>query len=620
VRPRAALGALARGFCSGDAGDRLAKSKAARLAALVTAGAALLVVTVGGESATAAAPQLSLGAKSSAEGLLLGELYKQMLQANGFDVAYSTYRTTKAMDQALRRGRIDMYVEDTALLLQSVFRRKPTAGARGKNYGLAKKLQEPHGATLLSPTRSAGDETDSGSGALTPVIRTVLLKTLATRFTSPVNALSARLTERTLDPLGAAVAARKRTAAAAAKSFLKAAGLIQTANVFVAANGNDNGSNCRRFDGVRNPDSAGGSVCKSLDKAYHVARAGDTVEVAAGSYPPQTIAAKAGAAAPNVLIRPAAGATVSLADLVTAGSFLTLRDMTIPTGSNHGRGWQNTGSNVTLDNVDVTGPWANVLLTGGSNVTWQNSSLGTPGNTAIRLCQMGDHEPMELSNVSNLLLSNIDFYQFHAETGNPACGPDSNMHLETIRVWDDVNGWRLERSRFHRGDGSNSARVFFSKISGGDPTNITFVNNWFGDSSGSVSIYLTANSACTNYTFAYNAWEEGFIDDCSPKTSLKMVGNTGTQPNYLPCMGTANIRDLWVWNSAGNCGSDQWLVDSGNSLTAYKYAADGYHLQANSPGINQGETTECMALTGGVDIDNRPRSGPCDTGPDEYGN
>jgi hypothetical protein len=27
-----------------------------------------------------------------------------------------------------------------------------------------------------------------------------------------------------------------------------------------------------------------------------------------------------------------------------------------------------------------------------------------------------------------------------------------------------------------------------------------------------------------------------------------------------------------------------------------------------------------MALTGGVDIDNRPRTGPCDTGPDEYGN
>jgi hypothetical protein len=358
----------------------------------------------------------------------------------------------------------------------------------------------------------------------------------------------------------------------------------------------------------------------SFNRAYQVAAPGDTVEVAAGAYGPQTLAAKAGAAAPAVSFQPAAGATVTLADLVTQGSYISLRDMSVPTGSNHGRGWLNTGSNITLDNVDVTGPWANVQLTGGSNVTWKNSGLGTPGNTAKRLCASGDHEPMELSNISNLLLSNIDFYPFQPELGNPACGPDNNMHLETIRVWDDVDGWRLERSRFHRGDGSGSARVFFSKISGGDPKNITFVNNWFGDSSGTVSIYLTANSACSNYTFAYNAWEEGFVDDCSPKTSLKMVGNTGTQPNYLPCMGTANIRDLWVWSSAGNCGTDQWLVDPGNSLAAYKYAADGYHLQANSPGINQGETSECMTLTGGVDIDGRPRSGPCDAGPDEYGN
>jgi hypothetical protein len=395
--------------------------------------------------------------------------------------------------------------------------------------------------------------------------------------------------------------------------------LLNSANVFVAANGRDNGSNCKRFgSGASNPDASGASVCRSLNRAYQLASPGDTVQVAAGSYGPQTIAAKSGASAPNVVIQPAAGANVTLDDLVTQGSYLTLQNMTIPTGSNHGRGWQNTGSNITLDNVDVTGPWANVLLTGGSNVTWKNSGLGTPGNTAKRLCATGDHEPMELSNISNLLLSNIDFYPFQPELGNPACGPDSNMHLETIRVWDGVDGWRLERSRFHRGDGSGSARVFFSKISGADPKNITFVNNWFGSSSGTVSVYLTGNSACTNYTFAYNAWEQAFIDECSPKTSLTLIGNTGTEPNYLPCMGTANIRNFWVWNAAGNCGSDQWLIDSGNSLSAYKYAADGYHETANSPGINQGETTQCMALTGGVDIDGDPRTGPCDAGPDEY--
>jgi hypothetical protein len=392
------------------------------------------------------------------------------------------------------------------------------------------------------------------------------------------------------------------------------------ANLFVAANGSDSGGNCKRFGSAQtSPDSSGASLCRSFNRAYQLASPGDTVEVEGGSYPSQTLAAKAGASAPNVLFRPASGAGVSLDSLETEGSYLSFHDLTVATGNGHARGWYNSGSNVLLDGVDITGPWANVHLAG-SNLTWENGGLGNPGNTVKRLCAQGDGEPVELANVNGLLMSNLDFYPFQPELGNPACGPDSNMHLETIRVWDAVSNWRLERSRFHRGDGSGSARVFFSKISGPDPSHVTFVNNWFGSSSGTVSIYLTANSACSNYTFAYNAWEQGFIDDCSPKTSLTLVGNTGTEPNYLPCMGTANIRDLWVWNAAGSCGSDQWVLDPGNSLGALKYASDGYHLQAGSPAINAGETTQCMALTGGVDIDGRPRSAPCDAGPDEYGN
>jgi hypothetical protein len=357
----------------------------------------------------------------------------------------------------------------------------------------------------------------------------------------------------------------------------------------------------------------------SLNGAYQAARSGDLVLVMAGSYPVTTIGPDNGALTGSVTMQPAGGA-VTIDSLTTSGDWLSLKNVTIPTGSNHARGWYSSGSNLVLDGVNVTGPWANVKISGGANVSWKNSGLGTPGNTAIRRCQQGDGEPVELSGVSNLLISNVDFYPFQPELGNPVCGPDSNMHLETIRVWDGVNGWRLERSRFHRGDGSGSARVFFSKISGADPANITFVNNWFGDSDGTVSVYLTQNSPCTNYVFAYNHWEESFVDECSPKTSLKMIGNTGSQPNYLPCMGTVNIRDLWVWNSAGSCGSDQWVLDPNNSISALRYAADGYHLQPSSPAIDAGDATQCALYTGGVDIDGRPRTGTCDAGPDEYGN
>jgi chitodextrinase len=385
------------------------------------------------------------------------------------------------------------------------------------------------------------------------------------------------------------------------------------ANLWIDPSG---GSCTRSATTVAYSDAAG---C-TWNGAYQAARSGDVILVKAGSYPVTTIGPTNTALTAPVTMQPESGATVNVDSLTTSGNYVTLKDFTIPTGSNHARGWFNTASNITLDNVDVTGPWANVKITGGNNVAWKNSGLGTPGNTAKRLCAQGDGEPMELSDVSNLLLSNIDFYPFQPELGNPVCGPDSNMHLETIRVWDGVTNWRLERSRFHRGDGSGSARVFFSKISGPDPANITFVNNWFGSSSGTVSIYLTANSPCNNFVFAYNAWEQGFVDQCTPKNGLVLVGNTGTEPNYLPCMGTVNTRNLWVWNAAGSCGTDQWVLDPSNSLGALKYASDGYHLQAGSPAINAGESTLCAQYTGGVDIDGRPRSGTCDAGPDEFGN
>jgi glycine betaine/choline ABC-type transport system substrate-binding protein len=450
---------------------------------------------------------------------------------------------------------------------------------------------------------------------LAPVASQALVSRLGVKFVVALDSLSARLSQRTMRTL------RRRAPARAAKSFLMSAGLISAGNVFVAPNGSDAGRNCRRFAAlVSNPDPTGATLCQSFDRAYHLGAAGDTIEVVGGRYGGQRLTSKPRAASPGVVIRPTPGADVAIDDLVTSGDWVTVRNVTVATGGNHARGWKNTASNVVLDDVDVTGPWANVGITAGSNVTWKNSGLGDPGNTQIRLCQKGDGEPVELSNVRNLVFSNIDFYPFQPEIGNPVCGPDGNMHLETIRVWDGVNGWRMERSRFHNGDGSGSARVFFSKIGGADPTNVTFVNNWFGNSTGSVSVYLTRNSPCTNYTFAYNHWEQAFVDECTPKNSLRVIGNTGTKPNYIPCGGIVYIRNLWSWDAAGTCGTDRWVTDPCKCLAPFRYGPDGYHLLAGSPAINAGDTTQCRVLTRGVDIDGRPRKGVCDAGPDEYGN
>jgi hypothetical protein len=259
-------------------------------------------------------------------------------------------------------------------------------------------------------------------------------------------------------------------------------------------------------------------------------------------------------------------------------------------------------------------------------VRWRNGSLGTPGNTTNRLCSIdggpsGDPEPVEIGLVSSLTFANLDFYPFIPDLGNPACGHDGVMHLETIRVNNGVDNFRLERSRFHRGDGSGTARLFITKLGGANSNGVTVVNNWFGAASGrgggSYSVVISSTQGCVDYVFAHNHFEQGFNPACSPMTGLKLVGNTGVGPSYL-CEGTSHVRNLWTWSSPGSCGTDRWVIDANFSLAALRYAPDGYHLRPNSPAINAGDIAECMALTRGVDIDGQRRSGACDAGPDEF--
>jgi hypothetical protein len=424
-----------------------------------------------------------------------------------------------------------------------------------------------------------------------------------------------------------AVLVDKQSPAKVARDFLVSSGLVSTANLFVASNGSDRAASCKRFaTRIPNPDLRGVSVCKTFDRAYQLARPGDAVEVQTGIYDGQTISSKTTAAAPSVVIRPVLAGTVTLDDLVTTADHVTVENMTIATAGNHNRGWENTGSHVTLDRTRITGPYARVRIGGGSSdVTWANGSLGTPGNTTSRVCGIdggpsGDPEPVEIGSARAVTLSNLDFYPFIPELENPACGPDGVMHLETIRVNDGVQRFRLERSRFHRGDGSGTARLFVTKLGGENSNDLQVVNNWFGAADGrgggSYSVLISSTQGCVNYVFAHNHFEQGVNPACVPMAGLKFVGNTGVGPSYL-CEGTSHIRNLWTWSSPGRCGSDRWVIDANFSLAALGYGPDGYHLRANSPAIDAGDIAECMVLTRGVDIDGERRSGRCDAGPDE---
>jgi osmoprotectant transport system substrate-binding protein len=111
----------------------------------------------GGAAATTQAaeeqPAIVLGTKNFTEQYVLGELYKQALEAKGFDVTLkSDIGSTEIIDTALTSGEINMYPEYTGTALTVVFGQEGSAATADETYEQAKAAYEERGQTLLAMT------------------------------------------------------------------------------------------------------------------------------------------------------------------------------------------------------------------------------------------------------------------------------------------------------------------------------------------------------------------------------------------------------------------------------------------------------------------------------------
>lgn len=75
-----------------------------------------------------------------------------------------------------------------------------------------------------------------------------------------------------------------------------------TANVFVAPNGSDSGSSCRRFAPAA-PAPSPGAACATVGQALALALPGDVVQLLPGSYGPLLISRQSGTDTPKVVVR-----------------------------------------------------------------------------------------------------------------------------------------------------------------------------------------------------------------------------------------------------------------------------------------------------------------------------
>ena len=141
-----------------------------RLAALAVA-ALLALAGCGGADApkasttAAAKPPLRIGTKNFPEQFLLGEIYKQALEARGFPVELkANIGSSEIIHQALTDGALDMYPEYVGVLLSEVANVRARPKSPDAAYRRAQAFEAAQGFSLLAPSPFS----DQNALAVTP--------------------------------------------------------------------------------------------------------------------------------------------------------------------------------------------------------------------------------------------------------------------------------------------------------------------------------------------------------------------------------------------------------------------------------------------------------------------
>jgi osmoprotectant transport system substrate-binding protein len=125
--------------------------RAAKAAFAIALGVALLIGSTARASHTAT-PTVTIGTKNFSEEYILGQLYKQALEAKGFKVNYDeSVGSSEVIDAALTSGKINFYPEYTGVIVLDLAH-KASPNTAAATYAAAKAFEEGRGFTLLNAT------------------------------------------------------------------------------------------------------------------------------------------------------------------------------------------------------------------------------------------------------------------------------------------------------------------------------------------------------------------------------------------------------------------------------------------------------------------------------------
>jgi osmoprotectant transport system substrate-binding protein len=107
----------------------------------------------GATGKTGSAPEITIGTKNFPEQFVLGELYRQSLEASGFKVEVKPdIGSSEIVDRALTAGSLDMYPEYIGVALSELAGKTKRPTSASAAYRDAKAFEEKRGFTLLAMT------------------------------------------------------------------------------------------------------------------------------------------------------------------------------------------------------------------------------------------------------------------------------------------------------------------------------------------------------------------------------------------------------------------------------------------------------------------------------------
>jgi hypothetical protein len=359
--------------------------------------------------------------------------------------------------------------------------------------------------------------------------------------------------------------------------------------------------------------------CYTMNRAYHAASPGDTVEIAAGTYsgsgdifPDFTKTSSV-----DVLFRPAPGATATFTEqLQTGGSHMTIDgstgklnigtvevgypddgskpyadDITLA-NVNFGYGQSQIlkASNVLVHNVDFGGSWTGSACRDGTDALRFNDPRGTNGDA---------DDPF------NITVEDSRMHDICVRSGqddHPDCVAMSAGHNITFRrnkIW------------------SCGTQGFYTVSElGGNIHDVLVENNMIGscDTPGDASdcyysVHIREGTA--NLTFRYNSIATNVPGGINVQgtTNTIMYGNTGDGPSG--CSNATYSYNVWI---DVKCSSTDVQADPMflSSVVGPNY---DLHLKAGSPAIGRGDASKFPS----TDFDGQTRTSPPSAGADEYG-